>query len=74
MAAEQLTCAWEREKLVRKIFAGDIPLPLVRIEASERCAKHVPLADVAKWIDDRMEEVRRECQAMHGLQNERSAR
>ncbi|GJD57459.1 pyocin activator PrtN family protein [Methylobacterium dankookense] len=46
------------EKLVRLISAGRITLPLVRIDASPRCAKHVALVDLARWIDDRAEEAR----------------
>lgn len=49
------------EKLVRKISAGDIALPLVRIESSERCAKGVALNDLAAWIDQRIAAARKEC-------------
>lgn len=52
------------EKLVRKISSGEIALPLVRIEASYKCAKGVHLTDLARWIDDRTEAARRECKAL----------
>ncbi|CAO4196414.1 pyocin activator PrtN family protein [Methylorubrum extorquens] len=54
------------EKLVRKISAGDIALPLVRIEASERCAKGVSLADLASYLDERMAAARKECRQLCG--------
>ncbi|SFV14619.1 Pyocin activator protein PrtN [Methylobacterium sp. 174MFSha1.1] len=54
------------QKLVQKISAGAIALPLVRMEASERCAKGVHLVDLAKWIDERAEAARKECQQLSG--------
>lgn len=54
------------EKLVRKISVGDIALPLVRMEASQKCAKGVHLADLAQWIDKRAEAARNECQQLCG--------
>lgn len=54
------------EKLVRKISAGEIALPLVRIESSERCAKGVHLTDLAAWIDARAEAARQECRQLCG--------
>lgn len=54
------------EKLVRKISAGAIALPLIRIEASERCAKGVHLTDLARWIDERAEAARKECRQLCG--------
>ncbi len=47
-------------KLVRKISAGDIALPLVRIEASQKCAKGVHLTDLANYLDARAEAARKE--------------
>lgn len=54
------------EKLVRKISAGEIALPLVRIEASQKAAKGVHLVDLAKWIDARAEAARKECRQLCG--------
>jgi hypothetical protein len=51
-------------KLVRKISRGEIALPLVRIEDSQKCAKGVHLADLAKYIEFRTESARKE---MKGL-------
>ncbi|MET7244996.1 pyocin activator PrtN family protein [Methylobacterium sp. EM32] len=54
------------EKLVRKISAGEIALPLVRIEASQKLAKGVHLNDLARWVDERAEAVRKECRQLCG--------
>ena len=54
------------DNLVRKISAGDIALPLVRIEDSARCAKGVALLDLAAYIDRRVEAARKECQQLTG--------
>ncbi|MGF3026161.1 pyocin activator PrtN family protein [Methylobacterium aquaticum] len=54
------------EKLVRKISAGEIALPLVRIEASQTAAKGVHLVDLARWIDDWAEAARKECRQLCG--------
>jgi hypothetical protein len=43
------------EKLARKMTMGEIKLPLVRIEASQKAAKGVRLVDLADWIDARFE-------------------
>ncbi|WP_264046156.1 pyocin activator PrtN family protein [Methylobacterium flocculans] len=48
------------EKLIRKISAGEIALPLVRIEASQKAAKSVHILDLAKWFDASLEEAREE--------------
>ncbi len=54
------------EKLVRKISAGEIALPLVRIEASQKAAKGVHLNDLALWVDERAEAARKECRQLCG--------
>jgi hypothetical protein len=47
-------------KFVQKISTGEIAIPLVRIEASQKSAKGVHLADLAKYLDARVEAARRE--------------
>jgi hypothetical protein len=47
------------EKLIRKVDAGQIALPLVRIEESSKCARGVMLSDLADYLDARAEEARR---------------
>lgn len=39
------------EKLVRKVAAGEIPIPVTRIEASQKAARGVHLQDLADYID-----------------------
>lgn len=51
-------------KLVQKISAGEVAIPLVRIETSQKCAKGVHLADLAKYIDARAEAARKELIAL----------
>lgn len=52
--------------LVRKISAGEIALPLVRMEASQKCAKGVHVEDLAKYIDARREAAVKECAQLCG--------
>jgi pyocin activator protein PrtN len=51
-------------KLVQKISAGEIAIPLVRMEASQKCAKGVYLLDLAKYLDARIEAARKEMAAL----------
>lgn len=52
------------EKLIRKISVGEVALPLVRIEASAKCAKGVGLMDLAAYLDQGMEAARKECRQL----------
>jgi hypothetical protein len=54
------------EKLIRKVSAGEIALPLVRIEDSVRCAKGVGLMDLAAYLDRQIEAARKECRQLCG--------
>lgn len=49
------------EKLLRKISLGDIRLPVVRIEGSNKSAKGVHVEDLAKYIDERRAAAQKEC-------------
>jgi hypothetical protein len=51
-------------KLVQKISAGEIAIPLVRIESSQKCAKGVHLTDLAEYLDARAEAARKEMFAL----------
>jgi hypothetical protein len=51
-------------KLVQKIRAGEIAIPLVRMEASQKCAKGIHLLDLAKYLDARVEAARKEMTAL----------
>lgn len=41
------------EKFLRKVSAGEIAIPLVRMESSQKTAKGVHIQDLAEWIDKR---------------------
>lgn len=43
------------EKFVRKVSAGEIKIPLMRMEGSQKCAKGVHLQDLADYLDARRE-------------------
>jgi hypothetical protein len=51
-------------KLIQKISAGDIAIPLVRMENSQKCAKGVHLLDLAKYLDARVDAARKEMAAL----------
>jgi len=52
------------DQFVRKVSAGKIDIPLVRIEASQKAAKGVHLADLAAWIDRRRAAAVKECEQL----------
>jgi hypothetical protein len=54
------------EKLLRKALRGDIALPIVRIETSQKAQRGVHLADLAAYIDKRREAAIKECQQLCG--------
>ena len=54
------------EKLVRKVLAGQIALPIVHIERSQKSAKGVHLQDLADYLDKRRAEAMKEFNALHG--------
>jgi len=56
----------ETPKFIRKVDAGEIDLPLVRIEDSTKCARGVLLADLAVYIDARATEARALNDKIHG--------
>ena len=52
------------EKFLRKVLAGEISLPIVRMESSQKCAKGVPINDLAAYLDKQIEEARKECEQL----------
>lgn len=48
-------------KLLRKISLGEIRLPVVRIEGSNKSAKGVHVNDLADYIDARRTAAQKEC-------------
>lgn len=53
-------------EFARKATNGQIDLPVVRIEASQKAAKGVYLTDLAVWIDARREAARKELDQIQG--------
>jgi len=53
--------------LLRKIAAGEIVLPLTRMENSERSAKGVHIQDLADYIDKRRAATVKECEQLCGV-------
>lgn len=52
-------------QFLRKINAGELALPLVRMDVdSQKGAKGVHLTDLAAYIDKRAEAARRECRQL----------
>ncbi len=49
------------EKFLRKVLAGEISIPVVRIEGSQKAAKGVHVTDLAAYLDKRAEAARKEC-------------
>jgi hypothetical protein len=52
------------EKFLRKVLGGEIDLPIVRIESSQKCAKGVHVNDLAAYLDKRVEAARKECEQL----------
>lgn len=54
------------EKFIRKASLGEIRLPLVRMEASQKAAKGVHLVDFAKYLDERRAAAIKEAEQIAG--------
>ncbi len=54
------------EKLLRKALRGDIALPIVRIETSQKAQRGVHLVDLANYIDKRRGAAVKECRQLSG--------
>jgi hypothetical protein len=55
------------EKLLRKILAGEIALPVLRIEKSQKAARGVHLSDLADYLDKQREAALKECRQLSGV-------
>jgi Pyocin activator protein PrtN len=53
------------EKFVRKALAGEIDLPIVQIEKSQKSARGVPLADLAAYLDKQIADSRKNREKIH---------
>jgi hypothetical protein len=52
------------DKFTRKVSLGEIRLPVVRMEKSQKAARGVHLADLAAYIDQQRAAAQRELEAM----------
>jgi hypothetical protein len=55
------------EKLLQKCLRGDLKLPIVRIERSQKAQRGVHLVDLAAYIDERREAALRERDQLCGV-------
>jgi hypothetical protein len=51
-------------KFVRKVGAGDIAIPMLRIEPSQKATKGVHISDLAEYIDRQADAARKECRQL----------
>jgi hypothetical protein len=49
------------EKFLRKVLAGEIAIPIVRMEGSMKSAKGVHINDLAAYLDKQADLARKEC-------------
>ena len=54
------------DKLLRKCLRGDLALPIVRIETSQKAQRGVHLVDLAAYIDKRPAAALKECRQLTG--------
>jgi hypothetical protein len=54
-----------RPKFLRKIADGDIKLPLIQMEASQKSAKGVDIRDLAAFYDERRALALRDVEKLH---------
>lgn len=57
-------CHLDSAKFIRKVGAGEIAIPLVRMEASQKCHKGVHLQDLADYLDGRRAAAVKECRQL----------
>lgn len=55
------------EKFIRKVTAGEIAIPVVRMEGSQKSAKGVHLVDMAAYLDARREAALKEMRQLGGF-------
>ncbi len=52
------------EKFLRKVLAGEIDVPVVRMEGSQKTAKGIHVNDLAAYLDQRAMAARKEYQQL----------
>lgn len=55
------------EKLSRKATSGEILIPIVRVEDSQKAAKGVHIQDLADYLDRRRDKAIKEFKQINGL-------
>ncbi len=63
---EDYFCHLTQQQLLRKVVAGEIDLPITRIEKSQKSAKGVHIQDMAKYIDDQRAKALKENEQLQG--------
>lgn len=53
------------EKLLRKVLAGQLLLPITRIEPSQKAARGIHIQDLANYIDARRAEALKGLEKLH---------
>jgi hypothetical protein len=54
------------QKFLQKALRGQIRLPILRIEHSQKSQKHIHLADLARYLDERRAAAVKECRQLCG--------
>ncbi len=52
------------EKFLRKVLIGEISLPIIRIESSQKSAKGIHVNDLATYLDKQADAARKECEQL----------
>ena len=52
------------EKFLRRVLAGEISLPIIRMEDSQKTAKGVHINDLAAYLDKQHEAALKECEQL----------
>jgi hypothetical protein len=55
------------EKFLRKVLAGAIDLPIVRMEGSQKSAKGIHINDLAAYLDRQTALARKECEQLRRI-------
>ncbi|TBZ99715.1 MULTISPECIES: pyocin activator PrtN family protein [Rhizobium] len=53
------------DKFLRKVGTGEIAIPVVRAETSQKCQKGIYLQDLAEYLDQRREAALKEFRQLH---------
>jgi hypothetical protein len=56
----------DKDTFLKKVGSGDIRLPVMRMEKSQKGARGVHVEDLARYIDERREAAVKEMRQLHG--------